>query len=79
MDQFLAPPLTEQDKQFLWEQRHSEHFRVYQKAITWLYSLECARIASSKAEDLLRHQGVLNGLLTAKNILVHGKVPESSK
>lgn len=75
---FLAPALTSEEAQFLYEQRGSEHFRIFQKAITYLYSLEAARMASTTPELLLRFQGVAQGLLVAKNLLCLGKFPESN-
>jgi hypothetical protein len=68
--------LTEEDRLFLFEQRNSIHYRTFNKAISHLYMQECARLTSAKPEDLLRHQGILQGLALARNLLIHGREPE---
>lgn len=65
----LAPALTQEEKQFLYDQRNSEHFRVFAKAIAWGYSLEAARLATIPTSDLPRAQGMLQGFLGARGIV----------
>ncbi len=78
MINFLAPALTMEEKKFLWEQRQSEHFRVYDKAITYLWSLKAAELASATPDTLLKYQGVIQGLTIAKNLLSLGAIPENT-
>lgn len=75
--QYLAPALDEVERNFLYEHRNSEHFRVFQKAIIYLYSLDCARLSLAKQEELPMMQGRLQGLMAAKNLLALGKFPEN--
>jgi hypothetical protein len=74
--EYLAPALTEDEKVFLREHSKSEQFRVFSKAVTYLYSLDCARLSSVPRDDLPVVQGRLQGLLAARNILVFGKLPD---
>lgn len=67
--QVIAPALTAEEKRFLYDQRNSEHFRLFSKAITWAYSVEAAKLVTCSSEELLRAQGVLQGLLTARGII----------
>jgi uncharacterized membrane protein len=69
MTPIFAPALTEEEKQFLFDQKSSEHFRIFSKAITWSYSVEAAKLVSLPSDQLLRAQGVLQGLLTARGII----------
>ena len=73
---FLAPALTEDEKVFLYQQRNSEHYRVFSKAITYLYSLEAARMVHAKPDELLQFQGKGQGLLLARSLLHLGKIQE---
>lgn len=66
----IAPALTEEERRFLFEQRNSEHFRVFTKAITWAYSLAAAKLVTANRDDLSKLQGVLEGLLTARGIIL---------
>jgi hypothetical protein len=75
----LAPVLDESEKQFLYEQRYSEHFRVFQKAIVYLYSLEATKLSVAQQAELPVYQGRLQGLLIAKNLLCMGSFPEEQK
>lgn len=65
----LAPALTEDERRFLYEQRNSEHFKIFAKAITWGYSIEAAKLVSVQRDDLSRAQGVLQGFLGARGIV----------
>jgi hypothetical protein len=76
MQHFLAQALTDEEKQYLFDQRNSEQFRIFSKAITYLYSLKAAELANTTPELLLRYQGILQGLLISKNLLVLGKFPD---
>ncbi len=68
--------LTEADRQLLYEQRHSEQFRVFSKAIKYLESVAHARLTVAQQAELPVLQGKLQGLLAARNILSLGKLPE---
>lgn len=68
--QAIAPALSEEERRFLFDQKNSEHFRVFAKAITWAYSLEAAKLATAVTGDLPRLQGVLQGLLAARGMVM---------
>lgn len=73
----LVEHLTEDDRRFLAEQKHSAHFKVFQKAINYFYLSECARLPTVEPGVLLRHQGILQGLTLAKNLLALGFVEDT--
>lgn len=75
----LVEHLTEDDRRFLAEQKHSAHFRVFQKAINYFYLLECAKLPTVEPALLMRTQGVLQGLTLAKNLLALGFVDDNKK
>lgn len=68
--------LSEEDKSFLYDQRHSEQFRVFAKAIKYLESVAHARLTVAQQSELPVLQGKLQGLLAARNILALGKIPD---
>ncbi len=74
--QVIAFPLTVDEKRFLYDQSKSEHFRVYDRAITYLYGVEAAMLVNADRESLPIIQGRLQGLLMAKNLLSQGMPPE---
>lgn len=75
----LANHLTEEEKQALYDYRNSEAFKVFQKAVVYLYQLDAARLSVCKQEELPVMQGRLQGLLAARNILVFGTYPPDKK
>jgi hypothetical protein len=75
----LATPLDEVERNFLYEQRHSEHFRVFKKAIVYLIGLEAARATVVTPDMLQNVQGRMQGLLAAQNLLVFGNFPDQEK
>lgn len=79
MQTFLAPSLSEQEKQTLYDNRNSELYRVFAKAVTYMYSIKAAELAHAQPQDLVRYQGIMQGLLIAKNILSLGQMPEAAK
>lgn len=72
----LAEPLDELEKNFLFEHRNSEHFRVFVKAINYLQGLEAGKMATASFEQLPVIQGRFQGLNIAKNLLALGNFPE---
>jgi len=74
--QVLVQSLTDEDRQFLTDQRHSEHFKVFQKVLSYMYWLECSKLALVPQSEFPVYQGKLQGLLAAKNILAHGKISD---
>lgn len=76
--QFLATALTQEEKTFLGDQIKSEHFRVYQKAITYLWSLEAAKMVHADSGTLPIFQGVCRGLLLAKNLICLGTIQKDN-
>jgi hypothetical protein len=69
-NQVIAPALSDEERTFLYDQRNSEHFRLFAKAITWAYSLEAAKLVTATQVDLPRIQGVLQGLLSARGVIM---------
>jgi hypothetical protein len=69
VNQVIAPALSIEERRFLYDQRNSEHFRVFCKAIAWAYSIEAARLITLPKDDLPRIQGVLQGFLGARGII----------
>jgi hypothetical protein len=78
-NQVIAQPLTHEEKRFLFEQRNSEHWRVFDKAITYMYGVTASiEMMRATTETLPQIQGRLMGLLMAKNLLSQG-IPEEKK
>ena len=74
--------LTEEERRFLFDHRNSEHFRVFAKAIACRYAQEAGRLVSVPMAELPRSQGVLQGLLAARGMIVAqslGGAPQSEK
>ncbi len=72
----LATPLSDEERDFLFEQRNSYHYRLFEKAILWLYGREANQLVQCKPESLVQKQGILIGLTMAKNLMTLGKMPE---
>lgn len=68
--------LSEDDRQFLTDQRNSLHFKVYTRALNQLLAAKTSELIKATPDTLLRHQGVLQGLNLAKAILFLGTDPE---
>ncbi len=77
--QLIAVPLSTEEKRFLYDQRLSEHWRCFDKAIMYLYGVEAAMLVNADREQLPVIQGRMQGLLLAKHLLVQGLPPDPEK
>lgn len=72
----LAPALTEQECQYLYEQRESYAFKLFAKVVAHQYSISAALLATAPREEIDTLRGELRGLVRARNILCYGKEPD---
>jgi len=65
---------TEEQRAVLSEACKNHFFKVYAEAVNTLYVMECAKLPTCPPEQLLRVQGVLQGIAMCRNIAMFGNV-----
>lgn len=68
--------LTEEDLQFLREQKDSAHFKTFARCIEIQYEVEASHLVNCReTTDLFRQQGILLGLKKALGIVAKAQMP----
>lgn len=71
----IAEPLTEEERKVLWAYKDSHQFKIFAKAITFMYARQAAYLVEVKPEYLQQAQGRLQGLLQARTLVNEAIVP----
>jgi hypothetical protein len=73
----IGMPLTEDEAKLLWSYKDTHQFKLFCKAVVFMYAKEAAMLVKAKADpmDIVQRQGRLQGLLQARSLLSEGIMP----